>query len=242
MRHILKNMNPERLDDLIALNALYRPGPLGSGMVDDFISRRCGQTKVQYPHPVLESILKETYGVILYQEQVMQISSKLAGFSMAEADSLRKAMGKKKPEVLSAMKENFIQGAQERDVDTQKAAEIFELMEHFAGYGFNKSHSAAYAFIAYQTAYLKAHYPVAFMAAMLTSIRNNSDKVSYYIQECQRLGVEILPPDVNESLENFTVVGDKYIRFGLAAVKNVGEGAVQAIIAARKRRALHFPR
>jgi DNA polymerase-3 subunit alpha len=239
MRHILKNMNPERLDDLIALNALYRPGPLGSGMVDDFISRRCGQTKVQYPHPVLESILKETYGVILYQEQVMQISSKLAGFSMAEADSLRKAMGKKKPEVLSAMKENFIQGAQERDVDTQKAAEIFELMEHFAGYGFNKSHSAAYAFIAYQTAYLKAHYPVAFMAAMLTSIRNNSDKVSYYIQECQRLGVEILPPDVNESLENFTVVGDKYIRFGLAAVKNVGEGAVQAIIAARKKEG-HF--
>jgi DNA polymerase-3 subunit alpha len=243
MRHILKNMNPERLDDLIALNALYRPGPLGSGMVDDFISRRCGQTKVQYPHPVLESILKETYGVILYQEQVMQISSKLAGFSMAEADSLRKAMGKKKPEVLSAMKENFIQGAQERDVDTQKAAEIFELMEHFAGYGFNKSHSAAYAFIAYQTAYLKAHYPVAFMAAMLTSIRNNSDKVSYYIQECQRLGVEILPPDVNESLENFTVVGDKYIRFGLAAVKNVGEGGCPGDYRRqKKRRALHFPR
>lgn len=239
MRHILKNMKPQRLDDLIALNALYRPGPLGSGMVEDFISRRCGQTKVQYPHPVLEPILKETYGVILYQEQVMQISSELAGFSMAEADSLRKAMGKKKPEVLLAMKENFIHGAQERGVDTQKAAEVFELMEHFAGYGFNKSHSAAYAFIAYQTAYLKAHYPVAFMAAMLTSIRNNSDKVSYYIQECQRLEIEILPPDVNESLENFTVVGDKYIRFGLAAVKNVGEGAVQAIIAARKKEG-HF--
>ncbi|CEO89750.1 MAG: DNA polymerase III subunit alpha [Syntrophaceticus schinkii] len=234
MRHILKNMKPQRFEDLIALVALYRPGPLGSGMVDDFISRKNGETRVEYPHPALEAILKETYGVILYQEQVMQISCDLAGFSMAEADSLRRAMGKKKPEVLSAMKENFLNGSREHDVDSRKAAEIFELMEHFAGYGFNKSHSAAYAFIAYQTAYLKAHYPVAFMAAMLTSFRNNSDKVSYYIQECRRLKIEILPPDVNESLENFTVVGDKYIRFGLAAVKNVGEGAVQAIIAARK--------
>ncbi|MDD2555698.1 MAG: DNA polymerase III subunit alpha [Syntrophaceticus sp.] len=234
MRHILKNMHPERLEDLIALNALYRPGPIGSGMIEDYISRRVGQTKVQYLHPVLEPILKETYGVILYQEQVMQISSELAGFSMAEADSLRKAMGKKKPEVLLAMKEKFLQGAQERGVNKRKAAEIFELMEHFAGYGFNKSHSAAYALIAYQTAYLKAHYPVAFMAAMLTSIRNNSDKVAYYTQECKRLEIEIYPPDVNESLENFTVVGDKHIRFGLAGVKNVGEGAVQSIITARK--------
>lgn len=234
MRHILKNMHPERLEDLIALNALYRPGPIGSGMIEDYISRRVGETKVQYLHPVLEPILQETYGVILYQEQVMQISSELAGFSMAEADSLRKAMGKKKPEVLLAMKEKFLQGAQERGVNKRIAAEIFELMEHFAGYGFNKSHSAAYALIAYHTAYLKANYPVALMAAMLTSIRNNSDKVAYYIQECKRLKIEIYPPDVNESLENFTVVGGKHIRFGLAAVKNVGEGAVQSMITARE--------
>ena len=233
MRHILKNMKPQRFEDLIALVALYRPGPLGSGMVDDFISRKNGQTKVEYPHPALEPILKETYGVILYQEQVMQISSTLAGFSMAEADLLRRAMGKKKPEVLSAMKEDFLSGAREHRVDSRKAAEIFELMEHFAGYGFNKSHSAAYAFIAYQTAYLKAHYSVAYMAAMLTSFMNNSDKVSYYTQECRRLKIKILPPDVNESLENFTVIEETDIRFGLAAVKNVGEGAVQAIITAR---------
>lgn len=234
MRHILKNMKPRRFEDLLPLVALYRPGPLGSGMVDDFISRKNGQTDIKYPHPALEPILKETYGVILYQEQVMQISSDLAGFSMAEADSLRRAMGKKKPEVLAAAREDFLKGASEHNVSPRKAAEIFELMEHFAGYGFNKSHSAAYALIAYQTAYLKAHYPVAFMAAMLTSFRSNSDKVSYYIHECRRLKIQILPPDVNESLENFTAVGDRQIRFGLAAVKNVGEGAVQAIIAARK--------
>lgn len=234
MRHILKSMKPRRFEDMIALVALYRPGPLGSGMVDDFISRKNGKTKVEYPHPVLEPILKETYGVILYQEQVMQISCELAGFSMAQADSMRRAMGKKKPEVLAAMRENFLAGAKENQIDPSKAGEIFDLMEHFAGYGFNKSHSAAYALIAYQTAYLKAHYPVAFMAAMMTSFRNNSDKVSYYIQECQRLKIEILPPDVNESLENFTVAGERGIRFGLAAVKNVGEGAVQAIIEARK--------
>lgn len=233
MRHLLKNMKPQRFEDLIALVALYRPGPLGSGMVDDFISRKNGQTKVEYLYPTLESILKETYGVILYQEQVMQISCELAGFSMAEADSMRRAMGKKKPEVLAAMRKNFVEGAQRNKVSPRVAGEIFDLMEHFAGYGFNKSHSAAYALIAYQTAYLKAHYPVEFMAAMLTSFRNNSDKVSYYIQECRRLKIDILPPDVNESLENFTVAGGS-IRFGLAAVKNVGEGAVQAIIEARR--------
>lgn len=234
MRHILKNMKPRRFEDLIALVALYRPGPLGSGMVDDFIARKNGQTRVEYPHPLLEPVLKETYGVILYQEQVMQISSVLAGFTMAQADSLRRAMGKKKPEVIAGMRENFLTGAAELNVETGKAGEIFDLMEHFAGYGFNKSHSAAYALIAYQTAYLKAHYPVAYMAAILTSFRNNSDKVSYYIQECRRLGLEILPPDVNESLENFTVVGENRIRFGLTAVKNVGEGAVEAIISARE--------
>lgn len=234
MRHLLKNMKPERFEDLIALVALYRPGPLGSGMVEDFINRKNGQTPVQYLHPALEPILSETYGVILYQEQVMQIACELAGFTMAQADSLRRAMGKKKPEVIAGLRETFVSGAAARQVDPGLAGQIFDLMEHFAGYGFNKSHSAAYALIAYQTAYLKAHYPVALMAALLTSVRSNSDKVSYYIQECRRLGIEILPPDVNESLVNFTVVGENRIRFGLAAVKNVGEGAVEVIIKARQ--------
>ncbi len=234
MRHLLRNMKPQRFEDLIALVALYRPGPLKSGMVDDFISRKNGQTRVEYPHPVCESILSETYGVILYQEQVMQISCDLAGFSMAQADSLRRAMGKKKPEAIAKMRETFVTGAGERQVDPKTAGSIFDLMENFAGYGFNKSHSAAYALIAYQTAYLKANHPVALLAALLTSVRGNSDKVSYYIQECRRLNVEVLPPDVNESLVNFTVVGEDRIRFGLGAVKNVGEGAVAAIIEARK--------
>jgi DNA polymerase-3 subunit alpha len=234
MRHILRNMKPQRFEDLVPLVALYRPGPLKSGMVDDFISRKNGQTRVEYPHPVLESILSETYGVILYQEQVMQVSSDLAGFSMAQADSLRRAMGKKKPEAISKMRETFVKGAGERQVDPKTAGSIFDLMENFAGYGFNKSHSAAYALIAYQTAYFKANHPVALLAALLTSVRGNSDKVSFYIQECRRLNIEILPPDVKESLTNFTVVGDKRIRFGLGAVKNVGEGAVAAIIEACK--------
>lgn len=234
MRHLLRNMKPQRFEDLIALVALYRPGPLKSGMVDDFISRKNGQTRVEYMHPVLESILSETYGVILYQEQVMQISCDLAGFSMAQADSLRRAMGKKKPEAIAKMRESFVKGAKERQIDAKTAGSIFDLMENFAGYGFNKSHSAAYALIAYQTAYLKANHPVALLAALLTSIRTNSDKVSYYIQECRRLDFEILPPDVNESLTNFTVVGQSRIRFGLGAVKNVGEGAVAAIIEARQ--------
>jgi DNA polymerase-3 subunit alpha len=234
MRHLLKSMKPNRFEDLVALVALYRPGPLGSGMVEDFINRKNGRTEVKYLHPALEPILNETYGVILYQEQVMQISCELAGFTMAQADSLRRAMGKKKPEVIAGLRESFISGACQRGVDPVVAGQIFDLMEHFAGYGFNKSHSAAYALIAYQTAYLKANYPVAFMAALLTSVRGNSDKVAYYIQECRRMGIEVLPPDVNESLVDFTVVGDNRIRFGLAAVKNVGEGAVQEIIRARQ--------
>jgi DNA polymerase-3 subunit alpha len=235
MRHILRNLKPQRFEDLVPLVALYRPGPLKSGMVDDFISRKNAQTRVEYQHPVLQSILSETYGVILYQEQVMRISSDLAGFSMAEADTLRKAMGKKKPEVIAKMRESFVKGAGERQVDTKTAGSIFDLMENFAGYGFNKSHSAAYALIAYQTAYLKANHPVSLLAALLTSVRGNFDKVSYYIQECRRLDIEILPPDVNESLTTFTEVGEKRIRFGLGAVKNVGEGAVAAIIEARDR-------
>ncbi len=406
MSHLLRNLKPQCFDDLVPLIALYRPGPLKSGMVDDFISRKNGQTKVEYQHPVLESILSETYGVILYQEQVMQISCDLAGFSMAQADSLRRAMGKKKPEALAKMREAFVTGAGGCRVEPRVAASIFDLMENFAGYGFNKcltgdtrivnaegqiktikeiyesqslgtvitldnrfklvkgkitavyengvhdvyelrtrtgrtikatnnhkfmsfdgwkplkslrigdhlavprcipvsssktmpryklavlsyiisegntclqspelayadvqwdeivsieyagqamtydlavdethsfvandiivhnSHSAAYALIAYQTAYLKANHPVALLAALLTSVRGNSDKVSYYIQECKRLGIEILPPEVNESLTDFTVINGDRIRFGLGAVKNVGKGAVSAIIEARQR-------
>ncbi|GAW91153.1 DNA polymerase III subunit alpha, partial [Calderihabitans maritimus] len=232
MRNILRNLKPERFEDIIALVALYRPGPLGSGMVDDFINRKHGKVPVEYLHPLLKPILEETYGVILYQEQVMRIASEMAGFTLGQADLLRRAMGKKKPEVLAAQRENFLQGAEKRGVDRKTAEKIFELMAHFAGYGFNKSHSAAYAYIAYQTAYLKANYPVEYMASLLTSIMENSDKVPVYIEECRRMGIEILPPDVNESLVDFTVVNNK-IRFGLAAVKNVGKNAIQAIISAR---------
>jgi len=233
LRAILRELKPERFEDIVALVALYRPGPLQSGMVDDFIKRKHGEVPVKYLHPALEPILRDTYGVILYQEQVMRIASDLAGFTMGQADSLRRAMGKKKPEVIAGLRQNFLDGAAARGISAKVAGQIFELMEFFAGYGFNKSHSAAYAVVAYQTAYLKANYPVEYMAALLTSVRGNSDKVADYIQECRRVNITILPPDVNESLENFTVVGDK-IRFGLGAIKNVGEGAVRSIIQARK--------
>lgn len=233
MRAILKNLRPERFEDIIALVALYRPGPLGSGMVDDFIARKHGKKPVTYAHPALEPILKDTYGVILYQEQVMQIASDLAGFSLGQADLLRRAMGKKKPEIIAAQKESFLAGAKKNGVDEAIAEEIFDLMAYFAGYGFNKSHSAAYALLAYQTAYLKAHYPVQFMASLLSSVVNNTDKVTVYMEECRRLGIEVLPPDVNESQITFTPLKGR-IRFGLAAVKNVGQGAIESIINARQ--------
>ncbi|MHB1419497.1 MAG: DNA polymerase III subunit alpha, partial [Bacillota bacterium] len=233
MRNILKNLKPERFEDIVALVALYRPGPLGSGMVEDFIQRKHGVTRVEYPHPVLEPILRETYGVILYQEQVMRIASDLAGFTLGQADLLRRAMGKKKPEVIAGLAQNFLQGAKEREVGEQNAREIFELIAHFAGYGFNKSHSAAYALIAYQTAYLKANHPVEFMASLLSSVMSNSDKGPIYLEECRRLGIKILPPDVNESLVDFSVAGRK-IRFGLGAVKNVGRGAIGSIVTTRE--------
>jgi len=234
MRTILRSLKPEQFPDVIALVALYRPGPLGSGMVDDFIGRKHGETPVSYLHPALEPILRETYGVILYQEQVMHIASSLSGFTLGEADLLRRAMGKKKPEVIAGLREKFIQGAEARGIARETAAKIFDLMEYFAGYGFNKSHSAAYALVAYQTAYLKAHYPVEFMCALLTSIMNNPDKVPLYIEECRQIDIGILPPDVNESRADFTVVDNK-IRFGLAAVKNVGRGAIKSIIQAREK-------
>jgi len=232
LRAIMKELQPNDLEDVIALVALYRPGPLNSGMADDFIQRKHGRKEIEYLHPLLEPILKPTYGVILYQEQVMRIASDLAGFSLGQADMLRRAMGKKKPEIIAAMKQDFLDGAENNHVDRSIAAKVFELIEYFAGYGFNKSHSAAYAIVAYQTAYLKAHYPVEFMAALLTSIMDSADRVSFYIAECKRMGIPVLTPDVNESQETFTVTNGR-IRFGLAAMKNVGKGAMQSIIEIR---------
>ncbi len=234
MRAILRDLRPEAFEDVIALVALYRPGPLGSGMVDDFIQRKHGVKEVIYLHPLLQPILKDTYGVILYQEQVMRIASDMAGFTLGEADLLRRAMGKKKPEIIAGLRSRFVEGAVKKGVNPSVAGQVFDLMEYFAGYGFNKSHSAAYALIAYQTAYLKANYPAEFMAALLTSVKDHTDKVSVYVEECRRLEIDVLPPDVNESRENFTIAGGK-IRFGLAAIKNVGLGAVQAIIEAREK-------
>jgi len=232
MRDILRRFKPEKLNDLTALNALYRPGPIRSGMIDDFIKRKWGKVAVKYELPALEEILQDTLGVIVYQEQVMQIASKLAGFTLGEADMLRRAMGKKKAEVMQAQREKFMKGAEEKQVPEKKASKIFDLMEHFAGYGFNRSHSAAYALLAYQTGYLKANFPVFFMAALLTSERQNTEKVVQYLNACRDMNLEVLPPDINESELDFAVVGDK-IRFGLAAVKNVGESAIESILQAR---------
>ncbi len=228
MTQLVKDLAPRSFEDLIPLVALYRPGPLGSGMVKDFIDGRHGRKKAEYPHPLLEPILKETFGVILYQEQVMQIVQVLAGFSLGQADLLRRAMGHKEPELLLKQKEAFLAGARARNVDEKTAEHIFELLTHFADYGFNKSHSAAYALVAWQTAWLKAHYPAEFMAAMLTSVVDSSDKVGVYIEQCRRMGIAILPPDINASSASFSVDG-KAIRFGLSAVKNVGDGAIAEI-------------
>ena len=248
IRDILKKMKPEVFEDIIALVALYRPGPLGSGMVDDFIKRKHGTIPIKNIVPQLDEILKETYGVILYQEQVMKIASVLGGFSMGAADSLRRAMGKKKPEEMAQQREKFIKGSVANKIAENKAEKIFDLMEHFAGYGFNKSHSAAYALIAYQTAYLKAHYPLEFIASLLTSEIGNTDKVILYIAECKSMGIKVLPPDINESFKDFTVVYEAPqknksqitveggIRFGLAAVKNVGVNAVESILKEREKK------
>ncbi|HLZ50870.1 MAG TPA: DNA polymerase III subunit alpha [Candidatus Acidoferrum sp.] len=228
MRDILRRYQPSRIEDLTALNALYRPGPIQGGMIDDFISRKQGKTKVSYELPQLKGILDETYGVILYQEQVMQIANLLASFSLGEADILRRAMGKKKKEEMAAQRAKFIAGCLANKVPEKKAERIFNLMEEFAGYGFNKSHSCAYALLAYQTAYLKTHYPVEFMAALLTSETGNAEKAVKYINEARGMNISILPPDVNESDLYFTPVGES-IRFGLAAIKNVGENTAKAI-------------
>lgn len=233
MRDILKKAKPTLFTDLIALNALYRPGPLGSGMIDDYINRKQGKVPISYLHPNLEQYLKETYGVIVYQEQVMQIAFELAGFSLGEADLLRRAMGKKKHEVMEAQEKKFIDGAKKKDIKPELAKKIFELMSYFAGYGFNKSHSTAYALLAYQTAFLKTHYPVYFMSALLTSEKENLEKIAKYIKECKDMNVEVTRPDINHSFSNFTVKDGK-ILFGLSAIKNVGSKAVEDIIRARE--------
>ena len=232
IKEMLVKLKPSCFEDVIAACALYRPGPLGSGMVDDFIDRKHGRQQVVYDLPQLEPILKDTYGVIVYQEQVMQISRSLAGYSLGQADLLRRAMGKKDDKEMSRQKGLFLDGAKENKLDPKKAEAIFDLMHKFAEYGFNKSHSAAYALIAYQTAYLKAHYPVEFMAALLTCDMDNTDKVVKNISDCREQGIEVLPPDINTSGLSFTVVGTS-MRFGLGAVKNVGSGAIEAILEAR---------
>jgi DNA polymerase-3 subunit alpha len=232
MKDLLVRLKPETFDDVIALVALYRPGPMESGMIDDYVARKHGKKKVEYLLPQLEPILKETYGVIVYQEQVMKIASDLANYSMAEADDLRKAMGKKIVSIMAEHRQRFVNGAAENGIAAEQAAPIFSLMEKFGGYGFNKSHSAAYALIAYQTAYLKAHFPVEFMASLLTSEMHSTDGVVKYIAECRSHGISVLPPDINYSDKTFAVDGDK-IRFGLVAVKNVGEAAIDAIIEVR---------
>jgi DNA polymerase-3 subunit alpha len=232
MKTELRRLKPERFEDLIALNALYRPGPMD--MIPDFIKRKQGLVEVEYPHPLLEEILKETYGVIVYQEQVMQIASKMAGFSLGEADILRKAMGKKLASVMVSMREKFIAGAHKNGINEKSAVQVFDLMEQFAQYGFNKSHSTAYALLAYQTAYLKVHHPAQFMAALFTSESGNTDKIVMYIAECKDMGIKVLPPDINESMLQFHSIGGS-IRFGLLAIRNVGEGAIKSVLEYREK-------
>jgi len=232
LRAILKELKPSHLEDVIALVALYRPGPLGSGMVDDFIKRKHGAKKIEYLHPLLEPILKSTYGVILYQEQVMQIASQLANFTLGQADMLRRAMGKKKPEIIANLKSEFAEGAQKNGISKAVSDSIFELIEYFAGYGFNKSHSAAYGLLSYQTAFLKCHYPKEFMAETLNSYIDNNDKLRFYIEETRKMGIAVLPPDINESGLGFTVTHEG-IRFGLGAIKGVGMQPVVNIVETR---------
>src|SRR6516162_1419425 len=233
MKDILQKFKPSSIEHLTALNALYRPGPIGGGMVDDFIKRKHGSKRVEYDLPETKTVLQETYGVIVYQEQVMQIANIIAGYSLGEADLLRRAMGKKKAEEMAAQREKFVSGARAKGFkDEKKITRIFDLMEQFAGYGFNKSHSAAYAVLAYRTAYLKAHYPQYFMAAILTSERGSQEKIVKYINECREMTIPILAPDVNASDVFFTPSANG-IRFGLAAIKNVGEGAITSIVAGK---------
>ena len=235
LKDVLRKLQPEKFEDIIAVNALYRPGPLGSGMVDDFIERRHGRQKITYLFDKLKPILEETYGVIVYQEQVMKTASAIAGFSLGQSDILRRAMGKKKVEVMAQQKELFVNGAIDRGFDKKKSGQLFDLMAYFAGYGFNKSHSAAYAMIAYQTAYLKANFPSEFMACLISLEAGNADKMSFYLQEAKEMGLEILPPDINQSVVHFSVV-ERKILFGLKGIKNVGDASLDDILLERKKK------
>jgi DNA polymerase-3 subunit alpha len=231
MRDLLQRARPDRFEDLIALNAMYRPGPMEN--IDPFVSRKFGREPIPSIMPQVDTLLEETYGIMAYQEQVMRIAQVVAGFSLSEADKLRKAMGKKKIEIMAAYREKFVKGAKERATSEKVAMELFDTMAKFAGYGFNKSHAAAYAFLAFQTAYLKAHHPTEFMAALLTLDMGDSDKVAEYADEAKRMGIELLSPDVNESVVGFSIPAEKTIRFGMAAVKGVGPRAVESMIEAR---------
>ncbi len=234
MKDLIRKLQPDHFDEIIALVALFRPGPLESGMVDTYIDCKHGRKPVTFPHPKVEHILEPTNGVILYQEQVMQIAQELAGYSLGDADILRRAMGKKKPEEMAKQRKIFVDGSVARDIPADKANFIFDQMETFAGYGFNKSHSAAYALISYHTAYLKAHYPAPFMAAVLSADMDNTDKVSDMIEECRAMKLEVLTPDVNQSVHHFAAVGEACIRYGLGALKGLGKGAIESIVAERE--------
>jgi len=238
MRDILKKLRPSVFEDLIAILALYRPGPIGSGMIDDFIQRKNGLKPIRYDHPKLEKVLKDTYGIMVYQEQVMQIASELAGFTLAQADLLRRAMAKKIPEEMEKQRSQFVDGSMKNKIDKRIATKVFDLIDYFSGYGFNRSHSAAYAVISYRTAYLKANYPVEFMTALLTSEKENTDKVVEYVKECAHMGITVSNPAVNESFSKFTVEDQAGIRFGLLAVKNVGKLAIDSIVESRKKSGL----
>src|SRR5207302_6339544 len=233
MRDVLRRYKPTTVEDLTALNALYRPGPIQGGMIDDFIERKWGRRAVEYLFPELEPILRETLGVIVYQEQVMQISSVIGGYSLGGADLLRRDISKKDPAEMAKQRDIFMAGAAASKFPRYKAVQLFDLMEQFAGYGFNKSHSAAYALLAYHTAWLKTHYPVEFMAALLTSQVGSTDSVVKYINECREMGIPVEAPDINVSDAYFTP-HENAIRFGLAAVKNVGQNAIDSIVTARK--------
>ena len=232
MRALMRNLKPDQFGDIVALNALYRPGPLGAGMHNKYADRKNKREKVEYPHPDLEPVLSETYGIMVYQEQVMQVARTMAGFSMAEADSLRKAMGKKIPSVMAEQEEKFVKGCVANSYTEALGRELFGYIEHFAGYGFNKSHSAAYGLVAYQTAWLKAHYPAEYMAALLTGTKRDKDRTALYLNECRSMGVEVLTPSVNHSEMDF-VARDGAVPFGLSAIRNVGEGVVEAILTER---------
>jgi len=235
MQNILRKLKPTKFEDIIAVNALYRPGPLDAGMVDDFIARKRNPDRVRYEHPLLEPILMEPLGVIVYQEQVMLISQVLGGFSLPEADKLRKAMGKKIPEIIKQMEDKFLKGAESKKIPVKIAQSIFEQIEKFGRYGFNKSHSAAYALVSFQTAYLKAHYPLEYMAALLSYQPDNQDEIIKYVGDCRENGITILPPDINHSRKDFTTENG-CIRFGLSAIKGIGEKAIESILEARARK------